>query len=135
MDREVEVHVGALPRCWADPALFQQVFSNLLGNAFKFTRSRGAARIEVGCALVNGESVYVVRDNGIGFDQEHVDRVFNVFERLHETDEYEGTGIGLSIVKRIVERHGGRVWAEGKVGEGAAFYFTIEPGTEGGVGE
>jgi len=130
-DRTVEVHIGEMPACDADPVLLRQVFVNLVGNALKFTRSREEARIEIGCEQRNGGAVYFVRDNGVGFDMEYAGRLFNVFERLHEPQEFEGTGIGLSIVQRIVERHGGRIWAEAEVDKGATFYFTLE-GTEEG---
>ncbi len=127
-DRAIEVDIGKLRSCSADPVLLRQVFSNLLTNAFKFTRTREAARVEVGSQTVDGHTAYFVRDNGVGFDMEYADRLFSVFERLHEAGEYEGTGIGLSIVQRIVERHGGRVWAEAEVDKGATFYFTLESG-------
>jgi PAS domain S-box-containing protein len=115
-----------LPAAEADPVLLKQVWVNLIANALKFTRRCGNARIEIGCGPSDGaERVYYVRDNGVGFDMERADRLFGVFQRLHGEEEYEGTGVGLAIVARIVHRHGGRVWAEGKVGEGATFYFTL----------
>jgi PAS domain S-box-containing protein len=124
-EREVEVLVGDLPACQADPVLLLQVYANLLSNAFKFTRGRDRARIEVGCEEVAGQEVYYVRDNGVGFDMAYADKLFGVFQRLHSVQEYEGTGVGLATVQRIVRRHGGRVWAEAEEDAGATFYFTL----------
>jgi signal transduction histidine kinase len=121
--RAVEVSVGGLPACQADAARLRQVFTNLLANAFKFTRKRTQPRIEVG--FDEAGQAYFVKDNGIGFDMRHVGKLFGVFQRFERAEDYEGTGIGLAIVKRIVEAHGGRVWAEAAVGQGATFYFTI----------
>ncbi|HYM50698.1 MAG TPA: ATP-binding protein [Candidatus Limnocylindrales bacterium] len=129
--RQVEVVIGDLPDCESDPGLLEQVFVNLLSNAFKYSRRRDDARIEVGAfdAATGSEGpVFFVRDNGAGFDMRYVDKLFGVFQRLHRSQDYEGTGVGLAIVKRIVARHGGRVWAEAKVGEGATFYFTLGRG-------
>jgi PAS domain S-box-containing protein len=122
----VEIRIGALPACRADPALLKQVYANLLANALKFTRRREHALIEVGCTESATPPVYYVRDNGVGFDMQHAHKVFEVFQRLHSADEYEGTGVGLALVKRIVERHGGRVWAEAQPDRGATVYFTLE---------
>jgi signal transduction histidine kinase len=124
-DRCVDVCVAALPPCWADPSLVKQVLANLLSNAVKYSRGREQARIEVGFRRESGEVVYFVRDNGVGFSMEYAHKLFGVFQRLHRSDEFEGTGVGLAIVQRIVHRHGGRVWAEAAVGEGATFYFTL----------
>jgi PAS domain S-box-containing protein len=126
--RRVELVVGDLPECKADPRLLKHVFMNLLSNALKFTRGREAARIEVGCHLEGGEHACFVRDNGVGFDMRYVDKLFGVFQRLHRIEDYEGTGVGLAIVQRIVHRHGGRVWAEGKLDQGATVYFTLGGG-------
>jgi signal transduction histidine kinase len=126
-ERQVEVRMGQLPDCSGDPSLLKQVWVNLLSNAFKFTRQRNPATIEIGSQQLANESVYFVRDNGAGFDMRYAEKLFGVFRRLHRADEFEGTGIGLSIVQRIVRRHGGRVWAEGKVNEGATFYFALAP--------
>ena len=123
--RRVEVTARELPPCHADPLLLKQVFVNLLSNALKYTSKRDVARIEVGARPEESGPVYYVRDNGAGFDMRSQDKLFAVFQRLHRADEFEGIGVGLSIVKRIVERHGGRIWAEGAVDEGAAFYFTL----------
>jgi PAS domain S-box-containing protein len=123
--RRVEVSIDDLPVCRGDPALLRQVWHNLLSNAFKFTRGRETARIEIGCAERAGEQVYFIKDNGVGFDTKYADKLFGVFQRLHRDDEFEGSGIGLAIVQRIVLRHGGRVWAKSKLGVGSTFYFTI----------
>jgi two-component system sensor histidine kinase/response regulator len=104
--------------------LLRQVFVNLIGNALKFTRHQPAPRIEVDTESQAHEEVYFVRDNGVGFDMPYADRLFGVFQRLHPPSEYEGAGVGLAIVQRIVNRHGGRVWAEASAGLGATFYFT-----------
>ncbi len=123
-DREVEIVIGELPPLYADPAMIRQVFQNLLSNALKFTASRQPARIEVGSFRdESGCAVYFVRDNGIGFDMVYADKIFDVFQQLHSRREYEGSGVGLAIVKRIVDRHGGRIWAESREGEGATFYL------------
>lgn len=125
-DRQVEVVIDPLPECQGDRALLFQVWMNLISNALKFTRKRALARIEIGSqAGARGETVYFVRDNGAGFDMRYADKLFGVFQRLHPASEYEGAGVGLAIVKRIVSRHGGRIWAEGRVDEGAVFYFTV----------
>jgi two-component system sensor histidine kinase/response regulator len=124
-DRDVEVDIGDLPACQGDPMLIEQVFVNLLSNAFKFTRDRHPARISVGCIAGPDELVYFVRDNGAGFDHAYAHRLFGVFQRLHSTEEFEGTGVGLSIVHRIVQRHGGRTWAESELGKGATFFCSL----------
>jgi PAS domain S-box-containing protein len=124
--RQVEVRVDDLPPCHGDPALLKQVWLNLLSNAFKYTRRCHLAVIEVGCAKEANEDVYFVRDNGTGFDMRYADKLFGVFQRLHRAEEFEGTGVGLAIVHRIIHRHGGRVWAEAAVDGGATFYFTLE---------
>lgn len=124
--RQVEIKVGDLPLCWAEPTLLKQVFINLLSNALKYSRQREAAHIEVGCQEADGERVYFVKDNGVGFDMQYANKLFRVFQRLHRAEEYEGTGVGLAIVQRIIHRHGGRVWAEAAVDQGATFYFTVE---------
>jgi PAS domain S-box-containing protein len=128
--RQVEITVGDLPCCEGDPRLLKQVLVNLLSNGFKYTRTREVARIEVGAMTASGGAtpVYYVRDNGVGFDMRYADKLFGVFQRLHGTLEYPGTGVGLAIVQRIVHRHGGRVWAEAAVNQGATFYFVLGQG-------
>jgi signal transduction histidine kinase len=128
----LEITVGNLPDCEADPAMLKQVFVNLLSNAVKFTRKREAPRIEVGCRQKEAESVYFVKDNGAGFDIRYADKLFGVFQRLHRAEEYEGTGVGLAIVQRVIHRHGGKVWAESGIDQGATFYFTLQGGTSDG---
>ena len=126
--RRIEIKVGELPACQGDPALLKQVWVNLISNAVKYTCGRELAIVEIGCTRENGENVYFVRDNGAGFDMQYANKLFGVFQRLHRADEFEGTGVGLAIVQRIIYRHGGRVWAEAKVNQGATFYFTVEKG-------
>jgi signal transduction histidine kinase len=123
--RRVEVVVGELLPCRADVALLRQVFVNLIGNALKFTRQRAVGHIEIGCAQVDGEVVYFVTDDGAGFDMKYAHKLFGVFQRLHRAEDYDGTGVGLAIVQRIVHRHGGRVWADGALDHGATFSFTL----------
>jgi PAS domain S-box-containing protein len=128
-ERQIEIRVGELPACRGDRALLKQVWVNLLSNALKYTRNREAAVIDLGAARENGETVYFVRDNGTGFDMQYADQLFGVFKRLHRAEDFEGTGVGLAIVQRVVHRHGGRVWAEAQMDRGATFYFTLEEGT------
>jgi PAS domain S-box-containing protein len=125
--RVVEVTVAPGMKTVADPSLTHVVLENLLGNAWKFTQRRAKAHIEIGHTEEHGEDVYFVQDDGAGFDQRYADRLFRPFERLHDEADFDGTGVGLASVQRIVERHGGRVWAEGRVGEGATFFFTLAP--------
>ncbi len=130
LERKVELHLGALPASSGDPAMLKQVWINLLSNALKYTRKRDRAEIEVGCVKVNGVDAFFIRDNGTGFDMRHADKLFTVFQRFHRAEDYEGTGVGLAIVQRIVLRHGGRVWADAAVDRGATFSFTLEPETK-----
>lgn len=124
-DRAIEWVLTELPPIRGDHALIRQVWANLLGNAVKYTRSREPARIEVRACEEKDEIIFVVEDNGVGFDMQYVGKLFGVFQRLHSHEEFEGTGIGLATVQRIVNRHGGRVWAEGALNKGARFYFTL----------
>jgi light-regulated signal transduction histidine kinase (bacteriophytochrome) len=123
--REVRFKVESLPTGYGDRSMIHQVFVNLLSNAVKFTRPKETAIIKVEGKSEGDESIYSIKDNGVGFDMQYVNKLFGVFQRLHSSEEFEGTGVGLAIVQRIIHRHGGRVWAEGKVGEGATFYFTL----------
>jgi light-regulated signal transduction histidine kinase (bacteriophytochrome) len=123
--RELEFRIDKLPSVYADKAMMRRVMENLLANAIKFTRPKSSALIEVGAKRDRAETLYYVRDNGVGFDMQYVSKLFSVFQRLHNVEEFEGTGIGLAIVKRIIAKQGGRVWAEGKVSGGATFYFSI----------
>jgi signal transduction histidine kinase len=123
--RPISVQVGELPDCCADPGLLEQVWVNLLSNALKFTAGRDPARVEIGALQQGTQSIYYVRDNGVGFDMRYAAKLFGVFQRLHSVQEFEGTGVGLSIVHRIVTRHGGRVWADSRPGEGTTFYFSL----------
>ena len=123
--RAMNLKNGRIPMACGDKALIRQVYGNLLGNAVKFTQGRNPAVVEAGSCIKDGETVYYVRDNGVGFDMRFYDKLFGVFQRLHSNEEYKGTGIGLALVKRIIDRHGGRAWAEGEVDKGATFYFTL----------
>jgi two-component system sensor kinase len=124
-DRNIEFKVAALPTAYGDKRLITQVFQNLLSNAIKFTRNEESARIEVGYTPGPAEDIYFVRDNGVGFAMDHAQKLFGTFQRLHGADEFEGSGIGLATVRRIIDRHGGRVWAEAKPQRGATFYFSL----------
>jgi signal transduction histidine kinase len=119
------LHIGDLPPAEGDSSMLRQVWANLIGNAFKFSSKAAQPEIEIGSERPEGETVYYVRDNGAGFDMAYIGHLFGVFQRLHAADEYPGTGAGLAIVKRVVERHGGRVWAEGAVDRGATFRFVL----------
>ena len=123
--REVEWKIGALPRVSCDSPLIRQVFQNLLSNALKYSRPRSRAVIEVGQSQIEGQPAIFVRDNGVGFNMKYADKLFGVFQRLHRADEFEGTGIGLATVQRIIHKHGGRIWADAELDRGATFYFTL----------
>ncbi|MFC1826231.1 ATP-binding protein, partial [Thermodesulfobacteriota bacterium] len=124
-EKKARLKIDSLPPATGDRAMIQEVLMNLLSNALKYSSTREAAFIEVSAKTEGNEHVYSVKDNGVGFDMKYSDKLFDVFQRLHSTKEFEGTGIGLSLVQRIVQRHGGRVWGEGKVNEGATFYFSL----------
>lgn len=124
-DRTIEFKVGTLPEADTDPSMIKRVFTNLFDNAIRYSAPNEDALIEVEGHIENHEAVYSVTDNGVGFDMRYVDKLFGVFQRLHGPQQFSGTGIGLSIVKRIIARHGGRVWAVGELGKGASFYFTL----------
>lgn len=122
--RVIEFEIEELPPCYVDRTLFNEVLLNLISNSIKFTRPRETARIQIGSIDADGETVYFVRDNGVGFDMSNAAFLFTAFHRLHKQSEYEGSGIGLALVRRIVERHGGRIWCDSEVDRGATFYFT-----------
>jgi PAS domain S-box-containing protein len=128
-ERQIDIRVGKLPPSQGDPALLKQVWINLISNAVKYTRHRNPAVIEIGCK-VEQENVYFVRDNGAGFDMKYAHKLFGVFQRLHRADQFEGTGVGLAIVQRVIHRHSGRVWAEAAVNQGATFNFTLNGETK-----
>ena len=123
--------IGALPAASGDPELLQLVWINLLSNALRYSSRQAEPRIEVGTQTADEKLVFFVRDNGVGFDMRYAGKLFNVFQRLHRQDEFEGIGVGLALVRRVIERHGGRVWAESKLNEGATFYFCIGEEREG----
>ena len=124
-EQTLRLDIKTLPPAHGDQSMIRQVFVNLLSNAMKFTRPKGAGVIEIGCVVKGNQSIYCVKDNGVGFDMRYAGELFGVFQRRHTVDEFEGTGVGLAIVQRIIQRHGGQVWAEGEVNKGAAFYFTL----------
>jgi PAS domain S-box-containing protein len=128
--RDVTINVGNLPDCEADASLLRQVWLNLLANALKYTRKRDSAVITIGSRQEGGTNSYFVQDNGAGFEMKYADKLFGVFQRLHLADDYEGTGVGLALVQRIVQRHGGRVWAEANLNVGATFHFTLTGGQD-----
>jgi light-regulated signal transduction histidine kinase (bacteriophytochrome) len=129
----VAIELAELPPAKADAALLRQVWANLIGNAIKYSSKKADARVVVAAREDAEQNVYTVTDNGAGFDMRYVDKLFGVFQRLHRMEDFEGTGIGLANVRRIVARHGGRTWAEGAVGQGATFHFTLpnDPAPEG----
>ena len=137
-ERDIRWEIDELPDVFGDKSLLRLVIMNLLSNAVKFTSTRQQAKIKIGCKDEEDNITCSVRDNGVGFDMKHVDRLFGAFQRLHSRAEFEGTGIGLANVQRIISRHGGkvisrhggRVWAEGVVGQGATFYFTLPKAIE-----
>ncbi len=130
-ERKVQIIINALFPAQGDQAMIRQVFVNLLFNSIKFTRPKETAVIEVDGRSEGDENIYAIKDNGVGFDMKYVNKLFGVFQRLHSSEEFEGTGVGLAIIQRIIHRHGGRVWAEGEVGKGATFFFTLPIKSEG----
>jgi len=124
-ENQYKITVGSLPPCYGDAALLKQVFMNLIGNAMKYSSKKDDPEIEIGCKMEKGKTIYFVKDNGDGFDMAYSDKLFGVFQRLHTHEEFEGTGIGLSLVKRIINKHGGHIWAEGEKGKGAVFYISF----------
>jgi light-regulated signal transduction histidine kinase (bacteriophytochrome) len=130
----VDFRLGSLPRAKGDRSLFEQIWVNLIANAVKFSSKKESPVVEIGGITAEHEHVYFVRDNGAGFDAAYRERLFGVFQRLHHEHEFPGTGVGLALVHRIVARHGGRVWAEGELGRGATFHFTVpKEAAHGGV--
>jgi len=123
--RKLQLELKELPPVQGDEGMIRQVFVNLIGNAIKFTSHKEKAVIGIGSKIEEKKNIYYVKDNGVGFDMKYVDKLFGVFQRLHTEEEFEGTGVGLAIVARIIHRHGGQIWAEGKVNEGATFYFSL----------
>jgi light-regulated signal transduction histidine kinase (bacteriophytochrome) len=132
-DRAIEWNIDPLPVVVGDPSILRQAVANLIANAVKYTGGRPRAKIEIGSRNdADGMVVVHVRDNGAGFDMAYVDKLFGVFQRLHRSDEFEGTGIGLATVRRVISRHGGKTWAEGAIDQGATFYFTLKPAAKNG---
>jgi len=131
-ERILDLNIKTLSPARGDPSMVRQVFANLLSNAIKFTRPKGAGVIEIGCIVNENQNIYYVKDNGVGFDMQYAGKLFGAFQRHHTVGEFEGTGVGLAIVQRIIGRHGGQVWAEGKVNKGATFYFTLPRQVSGG---
>jgi two-component system sensor kinase len=125
-DRKIILDLKDLPCTNGDISMMKQAIMNLISNSIKFTRIKEKAVIEVGFLNDEKEKVYYIKDNGVGFDTKYIDKLFGVFQRLHRADEYEGTGIGLALVQRIIHRHGGSIWAEGKVNEGTTIFFTLD---------
>jgi two-component system sensor kinase len=124
-ERNIALTIQAMPSGYGDRTLIKQVYANLLANAVKFTKYKNPARIEAGGYTEDHEDVFYIKDNGVGFDMAYYDKLFGIFQRLHNNPDFEGTGVGLATIQRAVHKHGGRVWAEGKMDEGATFYFSL----------
>jgi light-regulated signal transduction histidine kinase (bacteriophytochrome) len=122
---QASIRLTDLPEAVGDESMLRQVLTNLISNALKFSRQAAAPEVEIGARSEAGETIYFVRDNGVGFDMKYVSKLFKVFQRLHNVEQFDGTGVGLAIVQRIIHRHGGRVWAESRPGEGATFFFSL----------
>lgn len=127
-ERSVSLELGEMLRCQGDATLLKQVFTNVISNALKYTRGKDPAIIQVGSRREGHETIYFIKDNGAGFDMNYADKLFRVFQRLHRREDFDGTGVGLAIVHRIITRHGGRVWAKGEPGKGAEFCFALPVG-------
>jgi len=125
MKHPPEIDIAALPQSTGDPDLVMHVWMNLIANAIKYSATRRDARIEIGALNKKNQVVYYIKDNGAGFDMAYASKLFGVFQRLHHPDEFPGNGVGLAVVQRIISKHGGKIWAEGEVGKGASFYFTL----------
>jgi light-regulated signal transduction histidine kinase (bacteriophytochrome) len=124
--RDVEINISELPNIMGDEILIKLVWSNLISNALKYSKNKEKAVIDIGAKIVNGETIFFIKDNGVGFDMKYVRKLFGVFQRLHKAKDFEGIGIGLADVNRIVMRHGGKCWAESEVDKGATFFFSIQ---------
>jgi light-regulated signal transduction histidine kinase (bacteriophytochrome) len=131
-ERRIEWRVGELPFVECDPGLIKQVFMNLISNAIKYTRPRAHPVIEIGQMTVDGDHAIFVRDNGVGFSMRYANKLFGVFQRLHRAEDFEGTGVGLATVDRIIRKHGGIVWAEAELDKGATFFFVLDKSTNPG---
>jgi light-regulated signal transduction histidine kinase (bacteriophytochrome) len=129
----IKLEIGEMCDVHADPTMIKQVWSNLLSNAIKYSSKRSRPMISISCKTVNDRYVFCIKDNGAGFNMKYRDKLFNVFERLHSVKDFEGTGVGLAIVQRIILRHGGEVWAEGEVDKGVSFYFSLPLASAGGL--
>jgi len=125
-NRAIEFHIGGLLPAYADSTSIRQVWLNLISNAIKYSGLKEKAFIEIGSEIKGDEIIYHIKDNGAGFDMRYANKLFGVFQRLHSDEEFEGTGVGLALVRRIITKHGGRTWAEGKIDKGAIFYFTLK---------
>ena len=132
LERRIEFNIEPLPLAFGDPDMIKSVWSNLIENAVKFSKKKDLTKISIGAEENENDIVYHIKDNGAGFDMNYASKLFTVFQRLHSREDYEGTGIGLATVQRIIAKHGGKIWAESKVGEGATFYFSLIKRKESG---